>query len=52
MEGEGESSASVYVRQPLLETDLQDDINVKFVQQGDASFAKTPFNGLNALSGF
>ncbi|XP_021770865.1 amino acid transporter AVT1I-like [Chenopodium quinoa] len=51
MEGEGESSASVYVRQPLLENDLQDDINVKFVQEGDASFAKTLFNGLNALSG-
>lgn len=51
MEGEGESSASVYVRQPLLENDLQDHINVKFVQEGDASFAKTLFNGLNALSG-
>ncbi|XP_056684697.1 amino acid transporter AVT1I [Spinacia oleracea] len=47
---EGESSEKILIRQALLESDLRDD-DAKYVHQGDASFSKTLFNGLNALSG-
>ncbi|KMT17325.1 hypothetical protein BVRB_2g040170 isoform B [Beta vulgaris subsp. vulgaris] len=44
MEGE-----RIFIAQPLLENDFSGD--VKCVKEGDASFSKTLFNGLNALSG-
>lgn len=45
MEGE-----RIFIAQPLLENDFSGD--VKCVKEGDASFSKTLFNGLNALSGY